>query len=88
MVLQRAGNVEFRTIRGTLSSCNQSGYAHMLIDDQRHAYLIENSKKSERLEHLIGELVEVKGLIETDLTPEPKIHVIHYQTLENSDRLM
>lgn len=77
MVLQRTGGIEFKTVRGLLASCTQPGFSHVLIEDEHHTYLIEKSRKSARLDHLIGERVEVKGLVEVDLMPEPKIHPIH-----------
>jgi len=88
MSLQRAGNIEFRTVRGILTNAHQHGFSHALIDDQQRSYLIEEGRKSERLDYLIGSRIEVKGLIETDLSPDPKIHLIYYATIENFQGVM
>jgi hypothetical protein len=76
MVLQRAGNIEFKTVRGILACVDEEGFTHALIDDDHHSYLIEGGRKAESLDHLVGTRVEVKGLIETDLTPKAKIHIL------------
>jgi hypothetical protein len=76
MTLQRAGNVEFKTVRGVLASSDVEGFSHMVVDDFHTHYLIERGRRALRLEHLVGARIEVKGLIETDLSPDPKIHLI------------
>lgn len=88
MTLQRAGNVEFKTVRGVLAATDIDGFSHMLVDDFHTHYLIEEGRKSQRLDHLVGVRVEVKGLIETDLTPEPKIHLIHYAPMDSFQRVI
>ena len=88
MFLQRAGNIEFKTVRGTLTNAAQEGFSHSLVDDQQHVYLIEAGRKSDRLDHMIGTRVEVKGLIETDLTPEPKIHLIQCSAMDSFQQVI
>ena len=88
MTLQRAGNLEFRTIRGVLSASDVPGYDHMLIDEFRETYLLEPGRKSQRLSHLLGSRVEVKGLVEPDLTPRPKIHPIRVNPAEEFQHVM
>ena len=88
MSLQRAGNIEFRTVRGVLASAHQYGFSHVLIDDQQRSYLIEEGRKSERLDYLIGTQIEVKGLIETDMSPDSKIHLIYYAPIDSFQRVM
>ena len=88
MILQRTGNIEFRTVRGILASTQQDGFSHKIMGDDQRCYLIEESRKSERLDHLVGMSIEVKALVETDLSPEPKLHLIHYAATEGFERVI
>jgi hypothetical protein len=89
MILQRAGNIEFRTVRGILAEATQEGFSHKIVDDENHhCYLIEDNRKSESIDHLVGLPIEVKGLIETDLSPEPKLHLIYCKAIEGYGRVI
>lgn len=82
MTMQRAGNVEFKTIVGTLSRTDIKGFTFELIDDFKQAYLVEDERRTDRLSHLVGERIEVKGLVECDLSTAPKIHPIRVAPVE------
>ena len=88
MVLQRAGNIEFKTVRGILACAEELGFSHKILGDDHRCYLIEDNRKSERLDYLVGMSIEVKALVETDLSPEPKLHLIHYSPTEGSERMI
>jgi hypothetical protein len=78
MILQRSENLQFKTIRGVLVTANQEGYSHILVDDGRKTYLIESSRKTLRMDGLIGTRVEIKGLVDSSQNARPKVHVLHY----------
>lgn len=73
MMLQRAGKLKFETIHGTLT---QAGKEFFLTDDASQIYTLEAGRMGpERIDHLIGARVEIKGLVEFE--PSPRIHVIY-----------
>ncbi|MGE0526554.1 MAG: hypothetical protein AB7G93_13815 [Bdellovibrionales bacterium] len=87
-MLQRQGDLEFRTVRGMLAPCRVRGFSHLLIDDQRRNYFIEASRLSVRLNDLLGKRVEVKGLVEAPTSDQPRIHLIHYIPMDTLQRMM
>lgn len=66
--------MEFKTVSGHLAACHASGFAIQLTDDRSRTYFIGSGKSPENLKRFLGERVEIKGLVESEETPNPQLH--------------
>lgn len=80
MNLQRKDGLEFATLHGVLKPTGSPGYKFYFIDQEHHVFRIENERTDWRMDDIVGQPIQIKGLIDRRGSSHPKIHVIGYQS--------